>query len=132
MPSDIPITNIYTRIMSMIAIEEMEFYSYHGCFKEEKEIGTHFIVDFYFKNDTKRAEASDSINDTISYLDVYQLIKAEMAISSDLLEHVARRILKVVFATYEDMEWAKVKIQKMNPPLGGKMKSVSFTLEENR
>ena len=33
--------------MSMIAIEGMEFYSYHGCFKEEKEIGTHFIVDFY-------------------------------------------------------------------------------------
>jgi len=118
--------------MSTIAIEGMEFYSYHGCFKEEKEIGTHFILDFYFKNDTRRAETSDNIQDTISYLDVYQHIKAEMAISSDLLEHVARRIIKVVFANYEQMEWAKVKIQKMNPPLGGKMTSVSFTLEESR
>lgn len=118
--------------MSMIAIEEMEFYSYHGCFKEEKEIGTHFTVDFYFINDTSRAEASDSINDTISYLDVYQLIKAEMAISSDLLEHVGRRIIKKTFTEYPSMEWAKVKIQKMNPPLGGQMKSVSFTLEETR
>jgi len=116
----------------MIAIEGMEFYSYHGCFKEEKEIGTHFTVDFYFSNNTTRAEASDNIQDTISYLDVYQLIKTEMAISSDLLEHVARRIIKVVFSTYENMEWAQVKIQKMNPPLGGKMKSVSFTLEESR
>ena len=116
----------------MIAIEGMEFYSYHGCFKEEKEIGTHFTVDFYFTNNTTRAEASDSIQDTISYLDVYQLIKEEMAISSDLLEHVARRIIKVVFANYENMDWAQVKIQKMNPPLGGKMRSVSFTLEENR
>lgn len=116
----------------MIAIEGMEFYSYHGCFAEEKEIGTHFTVDFYFKNDTTRAEVSDDIHDTISYLDVYQLIKAEMAISSDLLEHIARRAVNRIFETYPDMSWAKFKIQKMNPPLGGKMKSVSFTLEESR
>ncbi|NOR87221.1 MAG: dihydroneopterin aldolase [Bacteroidales bacterium] len=118
--------------MSMIAVEGMEFYSYHGCFKEEKEIGTHFIVDFYFSNDTNRAEITDDLKETISYLDVYQLIKKEMAVSSDLLEHVARRILKVTFASFDSMEWAKVKIQKMNPPLGGKMKSVSFSLEEKR
>ena len=115
--------------MSMIAIEGMEFYAYHGCFKEEKEIGTHFILDFYFTNNTSRAEITDDLNETISYLDVYQLIKKEMAISSDLLEHVARRILDQILATYETIEWAKVKIQKMNPPLGGKMKSVSFSLE---
>ena len=118
--------------MSMIAIEGMEFYSYHGCFKEEKEIGTHFIVDFYFTNDTTRAEITDDLDETISYLDVYQLIKKEMSISSDLLEHVARRILKIAFTNFDTMEWAKVKIQKMNPPLGGKMKSVSFSLEEKR
>jgi dihydroneopterin aldolase len=116
----------------MIAIEGMEFYSYHGCFAEEKEIGTHFTVDFYFKNDTSRAEVSDNIEDTISYLDVYQLVKAEMAVSSDLLEHVARRTLKRIFEEYPQMYWAKFKIQKMNPPLGGKMKSVSFTLEEEQ
>jgi len=116
----------------MIAIEGMEFYSYHGCFKEEKEIGTHFIVDFYFTNDTSRAEITDDLNETISYLDVYQLIKKEMEVSSDLLEHVANRILKVAFANFETMEWGKVKIQKMNPPLGGKMKSVSFSLDKKR
>ena len=118
--------------MSMIAIEGMEFYSYHGCFKEEKEIGTHFIVDFYFTNDTSRAEITDDLNETISYLDVYQLIKKGMEVSSDLLEHVAHRILKIAFANFETMEWGKVKIQKMNPPLGGKMKSVSFSLDKKR
>lgn len=118
--------------MSMIAVEGMEFYSYHGCFKEEKLIGTHFTVDFYFTNDTTRAEVTDDLKETVSYLDVYQLIKKEMEISSDLLEHVGRRILRKVFADYETIEWAKVKIQKMNPPLGGKMKSVSFTLEDKR
>jgi dihydroneopterin aldolase len=32
---------------------------------------------------------------------------------------------------FPQVEWAKVKIQKLNPPLGGKMKSVSVTLETN-
>ena len=118
--------------MSMIAIEGMEFYSYHGCFKEEKEIGTHFIVDVYFRNNTSRAETTDDLKETVSYLDVYQFVKKEMEISSNLLEHVARRILKSVFFEFTTIEWTQVKIQKMNPPLGGKMRSVSFSLEENR
>lgn len=116
----------------MIAIEEMEFYAYHGCFREEKEIGTHFVVDFYFESNTSKAEATDDLQETISYLEVYQLIKEEMKRSSDLLEHVARRIIDKVLLEYKNMEWAKIKLQKMNPPLGGKMKSVSFTLEESR
>ena len=116
----------------MIAIEGMEFYSYHGCFTEEKEIGTHFIVDFYFTTDTSRAEVSDHLLDTVNYLSVYELIKEEMKTSSNLLEHVAYRILQALFAEFEKLEWGKIKIQKMNPPLGGKMTSVSFTLEQSR
>jgi len=118
--------------MSMITIDAMEFYSYHGCFTEEKEIGTHFMVDFHFENDTTRAELTDDLNETVSYLDVYQVIKTEMAISSDLIEHVARRILNAVFTEFKNISWARVKIMKMNPPLGGKMKSVSFILEDKQ
>ena len=118
--------------MSIIAIEGMEFYSYHGCFKEEKEIGTHFLIDFFFENDTRKAEQTDDLSKTVSYLDVYQFIKKEMEISSDLLENVGRRILDRIFAEFDTIDWVKIKIQKMNPPLGGKMKSVSFSLEEKR
>ncbi len=31
--------------MAIISIEKMEFYSYHGCFEEERKIGTWFNVD---------------------------------------------------------------------------------------
>lgn len=116
----------------MIAIEGMEFYSYHGCFKEEKEIGTHFLIDFYFENDTKSAEKNDDLNETVSYLDIYQFIKKEMELNSNLLENVGRRIVDSILLEFDTINWVKVKIQKMNPPLGGKMKSVSFSLEEKR
>ncbi|MCD6092307.1 MAG: dihydroneopterin aldolase [Bacteroidales bacterium] len=112
----------------MIAIEGMEFYAYHGCFEEEKIIGTSFVVDFYFKTDTSEAEKTDSLRKTVNYLEVYQVIKKEMEISSNLLEHISRRILMAIQNEFPQVEWSKVKVQKLNPPLGGKMKSVSVSL----
>ena len=62
----------------------MSFYAFHGCFAEESTIGTHFSVDCEFDCDTSKAETSDNIEDTISYLDVYQTIKQQMEIPSHL------------------------------------------------
>lgn len=115
--------------MSMIAIEGMEFYAYHGCFEEEKIIGTSFMADLWFKADTSEAELTDNLHKTINYLSVYQVVKKEMQVSSDLLEHISRRILIAVQQEFPQITWAKIKIQKLNPPLGGKMKSVSVTLD---
>ena len=107
----------------------MRFYAHHGCFSQERAIGTHFVVDLSFNTDTTRAEQSDSIADTVSYLDVYQTVKREMQQPSNLLEHVARRVGEAVLKEYPAVTDIKVKISKMNPPLGGQMHSVSVELE---
>jgi len=114
--------------MSVIAIEGMQFHAYHGCFEEEQIIGTEFIVDLYFETDTSKAELSDLLEDTINYADVFQLVKTEMEQSSKLLEHVGRRILTSLKQKYAQIDWAEVKVSKMNPPLGGQMESVSLTI----
>lgn len=114
--------------MGVIAIEGMEFHAYHGCFEEEQIIGTKFIVDLYFETNTSKAEESDQLIDTINYADVFQLVKAEMEKVSKLLEHVGKRILNSLKHGYPQVEWAEVKVSKMNPPLGGQMESVSVTI----
>jgi dihydroneopterin aldolase len=114
--------------MSLIQIEGMEFFSYHGHFEEESIIGTKFTVDFAFETDTTKAEKSDNLHDTINYLSVYQTIKKEMEKPSLLIETVARRILESCLLKFPLMDFAEVKIQKLNPPLGGQIKSVSITL----
>ena len=106
----------------------MEFYAYHGCFKEEQIIGTRFLLDLYLETDTESAESSDSLEDTVNYQEVYLLVKKEMEIKSKLLEHVGRRILDAIKEQYPQVSSAKLKISKMNPPLGGKMRNVSLTL----
>lgn len=114
--------------MAEIAIEGMEFFSYHGHFKEEAVIGTRFMVDLYIEVDTNSAETSDDLSDTVNYLSVYQVVKNEMSIPSHLIEHAAKRIADKVKENFPEIKHLKVKLRKMNPPLGGQMESVSITI----
>jgi dihydroneopterin aldolase len=106
----------------------MEFYAYHGCFKEEQIIGTRFLVDLHLETRTETAENSDDLADTVNYQEVYLLVKKEMEIKSKLLEHVGRRILDAVKERFPKVNSVSLKFSKMNPPLGGKMKNVSLTM----
>lgn len=114
--------------MGLISIEGMEFYAYHGCFEEEKQIGTKFMVDVWLLAPTIDAEETDDLNKTVNYQEVYGLIKKEMQKTSNLLEHVGRRILNKIKEEFPSVKKAEIKISKMNPPLGGKMKNVSVSL----
>ncbi|HQN98168.1 MAG TPA: dihydroneopterin aldolase [Bacteroidales bacterium] len=118
--------------MSRIALEQMEFWAYHGCFTEEQVIGTRFMIDLYLETDTSKAELSDNLNDTINYQSVYKVVKNEMQIPSKLLEHLARRILNNIFFNFPGVFYVKIKLSKLNPALGGKIGSVSIILEEKR
>ena len=118
--------------MAVICINAMRFYAHHGCFEQERAIGTNFRVDLRFETDTLRAEQSDSIADTVSYLDVYQVVKREMAVPSNLLEHVGRRICDAVLAQFPAVETVTAIVHKLNPPLGGQMESVSVEISAHR
>lgn len=117
--------------MGLIEIEGMEFFAYHGCFKEERVIGTRFTVDAHLTADTSEAESSDELKHTVNYQAVYALIRREMEQHSHLLEHVASRILDAIYSDFKEVTHARIKVSKLNPALahGGKIKQVSVTLE---
>lgn len=116
--------------MSLIKLNNMEFFAYHGHFEEETKVGNYFTVNLEIETDTAVAEASDCLDDALNYVEVYQLVSEEMEQPSKLVEHVARRILDSLFLNYPlQILHAKLEVQKMNPPLGAKMESVSVTLE---
>ncbi|MCX6246334.1 MAG: dihydroneopterin aldolase [Bacteroidetes bacterium] len=114
--------------MGKILLEGMEFYAYHGHYKEEQIIGTKFIVDLEMVFETVHAEYSDHLDDTINYQEVYLVVKKEMEVNAHLLESVARRILDSVMQSFPQVKAIQVKISKVNPPLGGKVKQVCCIL----
>lgn len=112
--------------MGKILLEGMEFFAFHGCFKEEQIIGTKFILDLQVGVDTSVSEDSDHIGDTTDYVGIYRCVKKEMEQRSHLLEHVSKRILDRVRHEFPAIESIDLKIAKINPPMGGKMQQVSF------
>ncbi len=112
--------------MGTITLEGMEFFAFHGCFREEQIIGTRFTVDLSVETDTGKAEHSDHLADTLDYVKLYRCVKREMEEKSHLLEHVARRILDSVRSEFPSVTSMHLRIAKHNPPTGGKMRHVCF------
>jgi len=115
--------------MSWILLEGMEFYAYHGCFKEEQVIGNRFIVNLSIEVDTSEAEKTDNLKDTVNYQAVYETVKAQMANKSHLLEHLGRLILDALEEGFPEIRHMKLKVSKMHPPMGGEMQCVSLEME---
>lgn len=116
--------------MGLIQIKNMEFYAFHGHFKEEQIVGNRFLVDLTIETDMKIPSESDSLKDAVNYQKVYEIVKIQMGKKSHLLEHIAGRILEAIHSEMEGIKKATVKVSKMNPPMGGKIGSVSVVMEK--
>lgn len=115
-----------------ITLHEMRFYAYHGVFPQEQRVGNQFVVELTFWVDVAGSVRSDELEETISYADVYEVVKAEMAIPSRLLEHVVGRISERLFTTFPRMQRLTLTLSKCNPPFPGEVQSAAFTLEASR
>ena len=115
--------------MGVIHLEDMEFYAFHGHFKEEQIVGNRFLVNLILHTEMDKAGQSDNLNDALNYQKAYEIVEQEMGKKSHLLEHIARRILDALYDNFNNIEHATIKVSKMNPPMGGKMESVSVSME---
>ncbi len=115
--------------MGLIQLEDMEFYAFHGHFKEEQIVGNQFLVNLTLRTGMAKAAESDNLKDALNYQTAYQIVEEEMKKKSHLLENIAQRVLNALFEHFGSLEQATIKVSKMNPPMGGKMKCVSVTME---
>jgi dihydroneopterin aldolase len=114
-----------------ISLKGMEFYAYHGCFQEEKIIGTRFKVDATLVCRVEEAAIRDDIRKTVNYQQVYAEIKQIIDQPANILESIAYRILTQLKAIFPQILHATITVYKLNPSIGGKTESVSVSVEEN-
>lgn len=115
--------------MGTILIEGIKLYGYHGCLAEEAKIGGNYIVDVKLKTDFDEASKTDELHQTIDYVDIYDIVKAQMAIRSKLIEHVGKRILDRITAKFKNLKYVEVKVIKLSPPMNGNVDRVSVILK---
>ena len=101
-----------------IFLSDVRFHAYHGVMPQERTVGADFAVSAKIGYDFSLAAETDDVADTLSYADVYELIKTEMAKPSRLLEHVAGRMVKAIGKRFAGVQSIDVTVVKLNPPLG--------------
>lgn len=118
--------------MGKIQLKNIRTYSYHGCLVEESKIGSDYSIDLIVATDLNKSALSDDLNDTVDYVHLNKIIKEEMAIRSELLEHVGKRILDRIFTETPTVTKAKVSISKLNPPIGGDVEAVTIIMKKSK
>lgn len=100
-----------------VKLEGMQFYAFHGYYKEEQKIGSQFELDAEIVVKTFD-EFEDQIDDTVNYEKIYNICKEEMEITQQLIETVAIRILKKI-QSLKNVVSAEIRIAKLHPKMGG-------------
>ncbi len=118
--------------MGKIKLKNIRTFSYHGCLVEESKIGSDYRVDLTIKTDLSESSESDKLTDTVDYVLLNRIVKNEMAIRSELLEHVAQRIINKIFKEEPSVIKIQVKVSKLNPPIGGDVEAVTIMIKQKR
>jgi len=118
--------------MGIIKLKNIRTYSYHGCLIEEGKIGSDYTVNLEVKTDLRKSSTSDDLKDTVDYVLLNRIVVEEMDIRSDLLEHVAHRIITRIFEEIPEVSRIIVAVSKLNPPIGGDVEAVTIEMEEYR
>ena len=107
----------------------MTFRAHHGCQEHEKLYGGMFEVDFKAPYSLGRAAGSDDLSDAADYGIIYEIIKKEMQIPSELLESVAARIASAVRQEFPYVFGKiEIRISKLDPPVGGPCRAAAITV----
>lgn len=111
-----------------IFLDEVRFHAFHGVMPQERAVGADFTVWLKVGYDFVKAAESDELIDTISYADLYEVVRAEMDKPSQLLEHVALRIVKAVAARWPRIDTIDLRLAKDNPPMGADCKGAGVEI----
>ena len=99
-----------------IHLQELAFFGYHGLYEAEKKLGNQFKVDLWIDFTPKTAMV-DELDQTIDYVQVYQLVKTIMDVPTPLLETLVCKIADTILEQQPLAETVHVSITKQKLPI---------------
>lgn len=113
-----------------IEVNGIKVYAFHGCLEEEGKIGGNYLVDVMLNTNFSIAAKTDDLTQTIDYVDINKIVCEEMAIRSKLIEHVGQRIINRIKQEIKNIDYLKIKVTKICPPINGDVDNVAIIIEE--
>jgi dihydroneopterin aldolase len=108
-----------------IEISGLSLYTHHGVSDAEREVGQRLVIDMRLDVGETDATVTDSIEDTVDYAEVCQLVAlVAQQRSHRTLERLCSTIADRLLADYE-LEGVWVKASKPEPPIALSVDEVS-------
>lgn len=112
----------------ILRLRNMRFFAYHGLFPEENVLGQHFEVDLDLYGDFSAASATDDVEQTFNYAEIYSAI--ETAVTQrrfKLVEALAEHVAQTVGQRFAPIELT-VRVRKPHPPVAAHFDGIEVEL----
>ncbi len=101
--------------MFSIHVNNIKLFAYHGIHEEEAIVGTDFEVRVSVSFNS--AEKIRTIDDTINYVTIFAIVKANFAKPEKLLETLAQNIVEEIYKMDTRITLINIEIDKINAPI---------------
>jgi 7,8-dihydroneopterin aldolase/epimerase/oxygenase len=105
----------YFRHMIAVHLKELKFHAHHGLYAGEDKTGGPFEVNLsvYYQEDEKII----SLEQTINYVALFEIVRQRMMQKSSLIETVAQDICDTIKTGFPVIMEIKLEIDKCSPPI---------------
>ena len=116
-----------------IRLNSIAIFAHHGVYAEEIKNGNHFEIDLDVEVPDTLGTTTDALEDALDYTKLYEaVIGISESKRYNLLESFAYDICIKILDSFSNVIFVKVKVRKMNPPVGGKISFVEVEYKKQR
>ncbi|MBU2514798.1 dihydroneopterin aldolase [bacterium] len=113
-----------------IDISGLRLFAYHGVFPEENKLGQEFKIDLLLQVRRSETDGEDNLKSVLSYWNVIERVKQLFTGKIfKLLETAAQTILDDL-GCYSQIQYAKIHLKKLTPPIPVTVDYVGVILEK--
>lgn len=109
----------------LISLDNVRMFGNHGVFEQERTVGNEFEINLKVEYPDELREGEDCLASTLSYAELFEIVKNEMSKPRQLLETVAKEIIGTIKKKYPKAGRAECRITKLRPPISGMTGSAS-------
>jgi|SRR6516162_3097837 dihydroneopterin aldolase len=102
--------------MVTIELHNLIMHGHHGIHEEEQEVMNTFEVNLDVKYDEKKS-GFERIEDTISYVDLYEIVRQKIQVPGPLLEKICQGIIRKIRHQYPMVREISISIHKLQAPI---------------
>lgn len=116
--------------MVTVHLHQLILHAFHGVYEQEHKTGNNYEVSLDVTYTGKNSHF-DSLRDTISYEDLFAIVKKRMQAPAPLLENVCESIIRNIKHQYPHVAEVSISIYKLQAPIDNLQGKVGVTMRKH-